>query len=243
MSHDAYRAINVPDLDAALAPGADVDTPPPLHPLFAGIRELLKAHGHPTNVGVRLLVGDGYRLEVALDTEAMGTKVLIRPELGREASTELVIERLLLELDAELSGKDDPVAGADSPLTARTGERLLDEAGYGAMRSTVLGIARALGALELELFDALIATAERSIGPGLEQAVADGTVPLDRLGDARDALALELRLFRLARSFRAGIAGVQSEVREHLAKAEEEAGAPPRVEVIRHNAGQNGGGT
>lgn len=209
----------------------------PLLPLFRAVRDLLEEHGIEPREAVLVTSPAGVRLELALDADPMGEKALVT---GDEADELIAGTRALL---AERAAALEAEHGADTPLISGTGERLLDEAGYAGMRRAVLEVSRALGAIEEGLFDALIATAERSVGPGLEQAVAAGEVPLDRLGPAREALELELRLFRCARTFRTGVGSVQDAVRRHQQAEEERAGAPPAIEVIRHNAPKNGGGT
>lgn len=195
---------------------------------------------------LRLTTGDGVRLTVG--PAAIVGQDDPEPEVDLRADT---AEELVAALDRELALRaeedeafgPEPTAGADSPLTAPTGERLLDEPSYAGMREAVLNISRALGAMDPELFDALVATCERSVSRGLEQAVAAGSIPLDRLESTRDALSLELELFKAAAIFRRRIATVQDRVRAHVATEEANAGAPPAIQVIRHNAPKNGGGT
>lgn len=211
---------------------------------WQAVKALLDAAGMPDRE-LRLTTGNdlrGPRLRLTVGPASKVGEADPELELVANGST---ADELLRALESGLAAmrEPEPTAGADSPLTAPTGERLLDEAGYSAIRAAVLNLCRALGSFDAEVLEALIATAKRSIGPGLEQAVAEGTIPVDRLGQARDALELELELFEAAAVFRRRIGRVQDRVRAHVATEEANAGAPPAIEVIRHNAGRNGGGT
>lgn len=211
---------------------------------WQAVKALLDAAGMPDRE-LRLTTGNdlrGPRLRLTVGPASKVGEADPELELVANGST---ADELLRALESGLAAmrEPEPTAGADSPLTAPTGEKLLDDSGYAGMRETVLSVSRALGTIGPDLFDALVATAKRSIGPGLEQAVAAGDIPVDRLAQAREALELELELFEATAVYRRRIARVQDRVRAHVATEEANAGAPPAIEVIRHNAGRNGGGT
>lgn len=91
----------------------------------------------------------------------------------------------------------------DDPAAALA---LLAEAEYASLRSWSIELAKLAGALDLQLLDRLIATAERSqaVGPILDPTLAR---------DAGPALDQELRIFHAVRALAREVQAVRSEAR------------------------------